>query len=459
MNPRIAALALVPWVAACSFPTEPTPDFDASRYTYFVSPGGVRVFGTSRILVIPARFADGAPAPITSSEIDAQLFHSANGGPLNETFSLASDGGFTLKGQVTRWVTTTVTVAALSLPGIQTPSGTEDYVWEALDAVDGEVDYGRFDNDGPDGFANSGDDDGVVDGGVVILNSDRNRYCDGGTGRAFHPFARLQWTVRGQRYQTLDASARGGMIQVGAYTLMSAIGCGGTTVGAHVMAHELGHVLFQLPDLYHPLGGAGEVWATRRWVVGCWDLMAAGAWGCGTGAPTLDYRFNTLGAWSRLMVGWATLRIANVARDSTYELRPLQLGGAMLRVPVNEKEYLLLEYREGAAGDRRLPANGVLMYYVADSLSQFPSVSRGPYHVSLIEADDDSALFKTEQQGGNRGTAGDVFGGARASFRSGEHSRARTLGGAPLPFAISQIVVDASGHRATFRIAPASSAR
>jgi hypothetical protein len=39
-------------------------------------------------------------------------------------------------------------------------------------------DFGHYDNNGPDGVPNSGDDDGIVDGGVVILNSDRNTTCD-----------------------------------------------------------------------------------------------------------------------------------------------------------------------------------------------------------------------------------------------------------------------------------------
>ena len=96
----------------------------------------------------------------------------------------------------------------------------------------------------------------------------------------------------------------GGIIEVAGYTLMSATGCGGPNVGAHVLAHELGHVFLGLPDLYHVVGGDGEVWAMRRWLSGCWELMAAGAWGCGTGAPTLDYRFNTFGAWARAAMGW-----------------------------------------------------------------------------------------------------------------------------------------------------------
>src|SRR3970282_2097015 len=74
---------------------------------------------------------------------------------------------------------------------------------------------------------------------------------------------------------------RGGVIEVGGYILMSATGCGGQNVGAHVLAHELGHLFFGLPDIYHPVGGQGEVWATRRWGGGCFELIAAGSSGGG----------------------------------------------------------------------------------------------------------------------------------------------------------------------------------
>ena len=110
---------------------------------------------------------------------------------------------------------------------------------------------------------------------------------------------------------------------MGGYTLMSATACGGSNVTAHVLAHELGHLFLGLPDLYHPVGGPGEVWEQRRWVVGCWELMASGAWGCGTGAPTLDYRFNTFGAWTRATVGWVLPTMVDITRDSTYDLYAL----------------------------------------------------------------------------------------------------------------------------------------
>jgi immune inhibitor A len=270
-----------------------------------------------------------------------------------------------------------------------------------------------------------------------------------------HPFARNVWRMNGQRYKTFDPSARGGMIEIGGYTLLSATGCGGLTVGAHVLAHELGHLFFGLPDIYHQLGGSGEVWATRRWVAGCWELMAAGAWGCGTGAPTLDYKFNTFGPWPRTLLGWSTPTVVDPTRDLSYDLNPLGRGGNILKVPIkSDDEYLLIEYREAQPGDGKVPGNGVLMFHVAQNLPFFPPNLQSPYRMSLIEAEDDSSMFKTELQGGNRGTAGDAFGITRTTFRAGQHSRARAVDGTPFPFQITEISVDAVAHRARLRISP-----
>ena len=126
----------------------------------------------------------------------------------------------------------------------------------------------------------------------------------------------------------------------------------------------------------------------------------------------------------------------------------------MLRVPIKSDEYLLIEYRENAPGDGKIPANGVLIFHVAESLPLFPPTLQSPYRMSLIEADDDSAMFRTEQQGGNRGTAGDAFGITRTSFRPGEHSRAKAVDGTPLPFQIGEVSIDAAAHRARLRISP-----
>jgi M6 family metalloprotease-like protein len=416
-----------------------------------LSTRGVRLFVTSRLLVIPARFADGASAPVTSVELELQLFGGKDGGPAARAFSHASGGGFTLTGQVTKWVTTSVTIASYGQG-----TGLGQYLSDALQLVDSDIDFGRYDNDGPDGFPNSGDDDGIVDGGVAVVNSELNRYCNGGTGRGPHPFAITNYRPNNVPLRTADQGKNGGFIQVVGFTLMSATGCSASTAGGHVLAHELGHLFFGLPDLYHPVGGQGEVWATRRWVSGCWELMAAGAWGCGTGPPDLDYRFNTFGAWPRSFLGWVGVVTADPTRDMTYELNPLGRGGTVLRVPVASDEYLLLEYREAAtAADARLPTNGVLITHVAEALTQFPPTLQSPYRVSLIEADDDSTLLRTELEGGNRGAASDAFGVGVTSLRPGIHSRARAVDGTPFRFEITGITIDGAAHRAQVRIAPA----
>ena len=452
----VFAVGLVALAIGCDSPTEPQPDFDASRSPWIVSPQGMRHFGTSRVLVIPAMFSDGGGIPFTSAELQAQLFGGSSGGPVNEAFSLASEGAFTLKGRVANWVQTNVP-SQMNGPGVYGPSLQDDYVIEAVLGIESQIDFGQFDNDGPDGMPNSGDDDGVVDGGIAVMNSDLNRFCNNGQGAGPHPFARLQWRINGQRYKTADPASRGGFIEIGGYTLLSANGCGGKSAGAHVLAHELGHLLFGLPDIYHVVGGTpgSQVWEQRRWVAGCWELMAAGAWGCGTGAPTLDYKFNTFGPWPRTLLGWATPIVVDPTKDQTYELNPMGRGGTVLRVPIkSDDEYLLIEYREGRAGDGKIPGNGVAMYHVAQNLPFFPPNLQSPYRMSLIEADDDSAMFKTELQGGNRGAATDVFGLTKTTFRAGQHSRARGVDGVPFPFQITEISVDVSAHRARLRISP-----
>jgi hypothetical protein len=126
-----------------------------------------------------------------------------------------------------------------------------------------------------------------------------------------------------------------------------------------------------------------------------------------------------------------------------------------LKVPIkSDDEYLLIEYREAQPGDGKIPGNGVVIYHVAQNLPFFPPNLQSPYRMSLVEADDDSSMFKTELQGGNRGVGGDAFGLTRTTFRAGQHSRARAVDGTPFPFQITEISVNAAAHRARLRISP-----
>jgi hypothetical protein len=108
-----------------------------------------------RVLVIFARFLD-ENGPSTAPAFGADLFDPELPGSLTHFFDEMSSGQFSFTGEV--------------LPRIYvSKSGTEEYLGanngrgdfgrftrEILAAADVDVDFGRFDNDGPDGLPNSG---------------------------------------------------------------------------------------------------------------------------------------------------------------------------------------------------------------------------------------------------------------------------------------------------------------
>jgi M6 family metalloprotease-like protein len=452
----LALTLLFAW--ACSdAPTAPR-ESDAGPGPYRRSNSGVRTSGINRVLVLPVRFVDGNAPPVTVNELQSRYFGGTEGGAVAETYSLASRGIFKLRGVVAPWSHSQIIYRDYRGAPQLTTTRSGDYVLEAMRAADGTIDYGEFDNDGPDGFPNSGDDDGVVDGGVIVMNSDRDFYCDDGPGRGPHPHANIRWLASNNLpHLTNDNSKNGGKIGVMGYTQLSALACDGTSTNATVLAHELGHVLFAIPDLYHAIGGTGQIWETRRWIVGCWDLMASGSgWGCGSGAPAFaSGTMSTFSAWTRALNFWVEPAVVRTDLDSTYTVHAFPGGGTVLRVPISATEYLLIEYREPGPGDRTPPASGVLIYHIAEQLPMYPQAG-GPrlYRASLIEADDENGLTRTQLEGGDRGKASDAFGSTVRELRPGSHSRAQSVGGIPFPFVISEITLNPALHQARLRITP-----
>ena len=442
-------------VSACS-DAGPIPDVDPSPTPYLRSTAGVRVNGATRILIIPVRFADG-PAPAatwTPAEIHRRYIGS-NGvvGPTAAAYKVGSEGKFALRADVAPWVQ--VTKTGSSLPA--------DYVLEAIALSDAAIDFTRYDNDGPDGVANSGDDDGVLDGGLVILHSSPDLTCGSPTGAGPHPHARLNWRV-GTPPQpaatTLDLTVNGGAIGIQGYTIMSVTNCGGVTVNSATLAHELGHLLFGITDLYHALPGfpSTEAWKGRRWVLGCWELMSAGSgWGCGGGPPGPSIEQpSTFGSWSRVTIGWTTPQVVPTDVEAEYTLDAVGRGGTTLKLDVADGEYFYVEYREQVHGDGKIPGNGVLISHITESLPFRPAQPTDPrtYRVALVEADDDSALVRIDAEGGNRGLLGDAFGRSVTSFATATHSAAKASDGSPLPFRLENISFTAATGKARVRVVP-----
>ncbi len=306
------------------------------------------------------------------------------------------------------------------------------YQWftGALAALDPSVDFGQYDNDGPDGIPNSGDDDGIVDV-VQFVQPVVGGEC-GGRGIWAHKFS---LAGLGGLYVTNDPSARGGTIKIGPYHVVGGVGglsCIDTTqiMGIGTASHELGHGL-GLPDLYDVSGqtqGVGE-----------WGLMGSA-----------NYRSllspGHFEAWSKERLGWVLVR--ELTAPGTYSLGPVVPSDTVFLIRprgANPRgEYFLLENKQAfgsdvynltVGGSSTGPKQGGLLIWHIDSLKiattglgQTNSVNAGvPHGVQLIQADSLNQLDKPPSSGGNRGDAGDPYPG-----RTGNRRLARSTNPAAL---------------------------
>ena len=370
--------------------------------------------GTHRLVVLPALFSDSEEPHITRDMIQASLFDGpAPYGTVTEAYAEMSRGEFTLLGDVLPWVRTSrpMEVVVGASNGFGEDSDLGPYFLEALELADEATDFSFYDNDGPDNVPNSWDDDGYVD--AMTFEFIEIAGSCGGPSIWPHRFGIAAWND-GEPFTTNDARPGGGLVQVDGYIVQGATSCDGLDVqSANTIAHEYGHVL-GLPDFYHPTAAGGP--AGRRWVLGCWALMAAGSWGCG---PVVDerppYGPSHMSARNKNVLGWLDFTEVGLEPVSNreYVLDPVQTSGDALRIHLDQdgSEYLLVEYRAQIGFDSGIPADGVLIYHQDLGAARRPDPSSGlPYFLALLEQDDNDGLIRNSFEGGNRGEAGDAWG-------------------------------------------------
>ena len=416
-------------------------------------PGGVSAAvlpatGEMRMVVVMTLFSDSPEPPFSTAVTQQQLFGQNPTGSLTDFYREISGGRATLTGSVLPWVRTGVTRATAvgTSMGLGDDAKIGEYITDALARVDATVNFAQYDNNGPDGVPNSGDDDGYVDV-AVFQYADVDASC-GGPGPWPHRSAVRGWT--GAPFRSNDLRPNGQPVLVDDYIMQSVLSCDGTPQSISTIAHETGHA-FGLPDFYDPAGGILP--GQRRWVLGCWTLMAAGSWGCGDGSSSGKVlRPSHMGAYEKQRLGWIEETDAGAAANQFFTLPPVQSSGRSLRVPLRgADEYLLLEYRPNSGYDASLPAGGVLMYHVEPGrpLRPCPSCPR-LYRVGLVEADGNGTLLRSATEGGNRGEAGDVFAGTRILTDATTPSL-RLNSGEPSNLALSIAVAGGQARIGVFR--------
>ncbi|MCC7263322.1 MAG: hypothetical protein IT369_12455, partial [Candidatus Latescibacteria bacterium] len=125
--------------------------------------------GTRRALVLFTRFKGDAANPVPTWA--GGIFNPALPGSFSHFYDTMSFGKLQIRGERGPRVYESSQPASAYLENDQTPE--EDFgrfSLEILRQADLDLDFAQFDNDGPDGVPNSGDDDGVVDAVFLVLD-------------------------------------------------------------------------------------------------------------------------------------------------------------------------------------------------------------------------------------------------------------------------------------------------
>ena len=424
-------------------------------------PNASRVSGTFNLPVLLINYAD-AVMPFTTVEYQDVLFNPA---PTLRPYSVKtyyeeiSNGNITITGSVFAPIVTDqastyyqdncngiAAISNCSNPISASPGSVSarfrDLLVETLTKADGlgTINWGLFDNDGPDGNPNSGDDDGRVDF-VTFIHPVVDGAC-GAAGIWAH-----RWTlsaIRGSAFQTSTPRAGGGFIQVNDYIIQSGQGGNGACTPGQIMpigtiAHETGHA-FGLPDLYDTQGNSEGI--------GEWGLM-------GSGNYSRPYSPTGFEAWSLTEMGWVD--VDTLTSSQTVTVNPVQTSDTVFYIPLTgTDEYLLLENRDSLLSDTaqmnsafstRKKSPGLLIWHIDQSIVQAGgAINTGAIHgVALEQADGLNQLRLTS--GANRGDTGDAYPGSTVnrSWTLNTNPSARNNGGTYAGFVIDSIFRTASG--------------
>ncbi len=248
------------------------------------------VSGNYSVPVFTVSFADTDTVPWNPADLEQRLFD-AQGASLTDFYHEISGGRASVGGQVIGWtqLNEDESYYAGASNGLS-PADAKigELIAETITAHDATVDFGQFDNDGPDGIPNSGDDDGRVDF-VAFVHPAFGGECGGDNPHIWsHRWRYPAWAQ--VPLQTNDLSPSGEPIVIDDYVMQPGLDCNGVDmIQIGVFCHEFGHA-FGLPDLYDTNGGGANG-------VGHWCLMASGNWN----RPESPAHMS---AWTKAELGW-----------------------------------------------------------------------------------------------------------------------------------------------------------
>ncbi|MBU8920669.1 MAG: M6 family metalloprotease domain-containing protein [Bacteroidales bacterium] len=284
------------------------------------------VTGSLRVLVAAGLYSDFDGQPEDLDMLQQELFDGPwYPGTMTEYWDEVSSGMLDVTGDVRGWVELEqiedyYTGGLLNWGIIIGTSHTDEMIEEIVAALDDSIDYGEYDNDGPDGIPNSGDDDGYVDI-LVIVHPTLGAECFYGYHMVSHSFQYSSWKDDLQPLATSDPAANGGTILIDDYNIAPTVSCEGGLIEIGVFCHEFGHFL-GLPDLYDIFGRSG---------IGHWGLMGTGNW-------NIPESPSHICGWSKHQLGWVEAVDIGWAPEQ-IDLEPVEKGGSVVRMALPTERF------------------------------------------------------------------------------------------------------------------------
>ena len=131
-----------------------------------------------------------------------------------------------------------------------------------------------------------------------------------------------------------------------------------------IITHEIGHTIFDLPDLYDTRGSSNGV--------GGWSLMGYGSWGKTRNDSYPGSTPVMMGAWSRLALGWVTPEVPVSGDVSNLSAEAMDVA---ILATANTNEYFLVENRQNQGYDKGLyyflyteNFGGLAVWHIDDSM-------------------------------------------------------------------------------------------
>lgn len=309
--------------------------------------------GTKYLLVIGVDYSD-VPATYKAEQIQPLFFGSGNSvsdyfnktSHLSATISPAAESHGTVNDGFIGWLRLN---GNHPNPGSSIEISNQQIARNAILAANPYIDYASYDADG----------NGVVESTelsvIIIVAGYEASYPHPVNSQSVWAHSSPMWGVA---YPSVDGKVIEDYAQIGERhdDHLATIG---------IAAHELGHAMFSLPDLYDtdPSNGDSEG-------IGYFDLMASGSWGSQAG----EYEGSSptqLSAWSKEYLSWGTITTVS-SSEMIFLTQSDSSSFSIFRINTSDpNQYFLIENRQfigydiglqGYAGE--LSHGGLVIYHI-----------------------------------------------------------------------------------------------